>query len=280
VKFQAKKAMPLVEFLVLKIGCSATKVKKKMKHQDILINGEKIEEHNPVVPEGATVEMLVSKTQNAEGLNILHEDRDIIVVEKKAGLLSVQSRMDKDRTVFGLVNKYLIRKSHNKERALVIHRLDQKVSGVLIFAKTKKAEVFLTKNWSDFNKTYHAAVEGCPDPKDGTVESWLYEDKNYKVHAGPEREGAKFAITHYKLEKKFKNYSLLNVTLGTGKKNQIRVQLAEIECPIVGDMKYGATGNPIGRIGLHAHSLEITHPTSGERMTFHSPSPKSFYKLG
>jgi len=278
-RFQSHRQIGLNDLLKEKIGCSATKVKKMIAHSEIYINGELNTKHSPTVPKGAVIEISKTKRLPKEDIAILYEDQDMIAVEKPPGILSIQSTHDQDRTLFGKVNQYLKKKSHNRERAFIVHRLDQKVSGVIVFAKSESAKTFLTDNWPKFEKTYHAAVQGSPNDKTATLESWLFEDKNYKVHSGEKRPDSKLAVTHYKIEKKFRNFSLLSVTLGTGKKNQIRVQLADIGCSIIGDFKYGATSNPIGRIGLHAHTLSLIQPTSKKKLALHSPTPRSFFKL-
>jgi len=279
-KIKTEREISLVDLMKEKMGGSITKIKKKIKQQEVFVNGELITGHNPQIPAQSVVEFRETKRLLSMNIPILFEDSDLIAVEKPTGLLSSQSLKDKDGTVLGKVNQYLSHKTHNKERAFVVHRLDQKVSGVILFAKSYRIEQELSKNWTKFEKTYHAAVEGHPAKDSGTLESWLYEDRNYKVHSSIEqRADSKLAITHYEIEKKFRRHSLLSIKLGTGKKNQIRVHLADLGCPIIGDDKYGSNSNPIGRIGLHAHTLSILHPVSGKALTLHSPSPKSFFNL-
>ncbi|MDA9951396.1 RluA family pseudouridine synthase [Oligoflexaceae bacterium] len=279
-KFKSEKEISLIDLMKIKVGGSVSNIKKKIKHQDIFINGELVVGHNPQVPANSIVEIRGAKRLTNESISILYEDDDLIAVEKPPGILSIQSLKDKDHTLFGKVNKYLIQKSHNSVRAFIVHRLDQKVSGVILFAKSKAVSQALSDNWFKFEKIYHAVVEGCPNPRVSRIESWLHEDRNFKVHSSPDkRPGSKLAITNYQVEKKFRQHSLLSVKLETGKKNQIRVHLAGTGCPIIGDVKYGSSSNPIGRIGLHAHTLKIIQPVTGEWVVIHSPSPASFFNF-
>lgn len=279
-KFQADKDIKLANLLLEGIGCSMTKIKKKISQDDIFIDGVLSTEPNPIVPKGSLVELRKTKRIQGENIEILFEDKDLIAVSKPIGILTNHSLRKNEETLLDKVNKYLKSKPKHMDRAFVVHRLDQVVSGVIIFAKSKKVESILQENWYDFNKTYHAVVEGCPKAKSSTIESWLSEDKNYKVHSGKERPNSKHAITHYNVEKKFRHFSLLSVRLGTGRKNQIRVHLSDIGCPIVGDAKYGATARNLNRIGLHAHTMELTHPSTGKKLVLTAPTPSSFYRLG
>ena len=159
-KFRAEKSILLIELLKAKIGCSMTKLKKKMSQADIFINGVLISEHNPEVSAGSIVELKAKAIIPKDNISILFEDEHIIAVEKPCGLLTNQSKNDKKDTLLFKVSNYLKTKSHGKTRAFIVHRLDQKVSGIVIFAKNKETESYLIKNWYKFEKTYHALVEG------------------------------------------------------------------------------------------------------------------------
>lgn len=278
-KIRTEKSILLTELLKSKIGCSMTKVKKKISQDDIFINGVLVCEHNPEVPAGSLVEIKAKAIIPKDNISILFEDEHIIAVEKPCGLLTNQSKNDKKDTLLFKVSNYLKTKSHGKTRAFIVHRLDQKVSGIVIFAKNKETESYLIKNWYKFEKTYHALVEGCPKEKQGKIESWLYEDRNLKVHSGAQREDSKQAITFYSVDQKFRQFSLIAVKLGTGRKNQIRVHMADLGCPIVGDFKYGASANSIGRIGLHAHTMKLIHPISSKELIIRCPTPQSFVRF-
>jgi len=163
--------------------------------------------------------------------------------------------------------------------AYVVHRLDKEVSGVLLFAKSNDVKEAIKENWIKTEKHYYALSEGIPEKAEDTIKSWLIEDKSQKVHSTNETANAKFAITNYKIIKQLNNCTLLDVSTGTGRKNQIRVHLSDIGCPIVGDRKYGASNEFIRRIRLHAYSLSFPHPANGRTMTILSPMPEGFLTL-
>ena len=215
------------------------------------------------------------------GLDILHEDRDIIVVNKAAGLLTMGTGNDKGRTAHATLTDY-VRKGNPKSphRVFIVHRLDRDTSGVVVFARTEKAKFTLQENWESAEKTYLAMVEGSP-PKDAdTITSYLAENAARKVYSTRNPEEGRLAHTQYRVIKRQKLRSLLEIKLLTGRKNQIRVHLADIGCPIVGDPKYGKAARSSKRLALHALTLTITHPFSGERMTFQAPVPDSFHAVG
>ena len=163
-----------------------------------------------------------------------------------------------------------------------MHRLDRETSGVLLFAKTKSIQQALQENWHQVvtQRLYSALVEGCPSPKEDTIVSWLTEhEKSLRVHSSPTDNGGQKAVTHYKVTKSNETYSLLDVQLETGRKNQIRVHMADIGHPVVGDKKYGKGLSSIKRIGLHARILEFIHPVTRKKVRFESPIPKAFLSL-
>jgi len=165
------------------------------------------------------------------------------------------------------------------QRVFVVHRLDKEVSGVLLFARSREAMDIIKERWKETSKHYFAFVEGKPEKEEGTVESWLIEDKSQKVHSTFEREGAKFSVTRYQVIKYVKGNTLLDVTTLTGRKNQIRVHMSDLGCPIIGDRKYGASGSFRRRVRLHACSLSFPHPVTGEEISVSSPMPKGFLVL-
>lgn len=251
-------------------------VKKIIKNSDIYVNDTLIKNPAITIQEGAVVR-LVRQKRIEENLTILYEDNELIAVDKPVSMLSSGRDGDEDESLHKKVDRYLKKKSHNRCGAVVVHRLDRKVSGVLLFAKSFSIEKMLEERWVEYEKRYHALVERAPLDNHGTIESYLTEDANYKVHTGEKRENSKLAITHYKVVKRSTKAALLDITLGTGRKNQIRAQLAEIGSPITGDVKYSATTNIIGRIGLHAYSFKLTNPVTGKMINIVSPTPKRFF---
>ena len=174
-----------------------------------------------------------------------------------------------------------VKRHHPKNRIYVVHRLDKDTSGIMLFAKNEKMKATLQENWKEIvtERMYTALVEGNVKKQSGTITSWLTESKTFKMYSSSFDNGGKQAITHYKKIRGNKNYSLLEVMLETGRKNQIRVHMEEIGHPIVGDKKYGAHGNPLKRVGLHATTLVFKHPVTGKQMKFTSKVPKKFNKL-
>lgn len=199
---------------------------------------------------------------------------------KAAGALTVAAKWNRDETIHGALNRY-VRKGNPRSRKSVhvVHRLDQATTGVLIFAKTEEAQVFLKNNWKSNIKTYYTIVHGVPPKKSGTIQSYLEEDENYHVHSHQNSDTGKLAITEYEVLKTADKYSLVKINLLTGKKNQIRVHMAEIGHPIVGDSKYGKSSKNSKNLFLHSYSLEFTHPFKGKRLRITAPVPEYFRQL-
>jgi 23S rRNA pseudouridine1911/1915/1917 synthase len=208
---------------------------------------------------------------------VLYEDEQLIAVDKPAGIST--SNIDGSKNVQDILSEFLKELSKGKVRSYVVHRLDKEVSGVVLFAKTKEIMDAVRENWDNTEKHYYALVEGTPEKEEGTVESWLIEDNRQKVHSTTEKPNARFAITNYKLIKKVNEHTLLDIHTLTGRKNQIRVHLSDIGCPIVGDRKYGASAEFIRRVRLHAYSLSFPHPETGRQIVVNSPMPKGFLSV-
>lgn len=228
----------------------------------------------------------VPKKYHPAGFELLFEDQDIIVGNKAPGLLTVAAQWNRDRTVHAALNEY-VRKGSAKSRkeVFVVHRLDQDTSGVLIFAKTEAALNSLKNAWPTFSKTYLAVVHRHPKEKKGTISSYLKEDELYKVHSSSieeaqsravyeEEDPGKLATTDYEVLAESPKFSLLKVNLKTGRKNQIRVHLAELGHPVVGDKKYGPKEVANRDLMLHAWKLEINHPFNKKRLSFVAQPPR------
>ena len=220
------------------------------------------------------------KKYQPKGLTILHEDWDIIVVNKINGLLTVKTEMERENTAHHLLNEY-VRKGNSKSnnRVHVVHRLDRDTSGVLVFAKSEMAKRFLQDEWTNFTKKYYAVVCGTLAKKEGEITSYLVENSAMKMYSVYDPTRGKLARTVYRVVKESANYSLLEIHLLTGRKNQIRVHMADKGCPVAGDKKYGAKVGSAKRLCLHAASLMIKHPFTKEEMTFESPMPTYFNGL-
>lgn len=236
----------------------------------------------------------MSRKHQPRGFEILYEDTDVIVGSKAAGSLAVAALWNKEDTVHRALNAY-VRKGNARSRkcVFVVHRLDQATSGVMIFAKTQEAQIFLKDNWGTTQKIYYAVVHGRLARKSGTISSHLVEDEDYVVRSTTDSAKGKLARTAYTVVKETGNFSLLKIGLLTGRKNQIRVHLADLGHPIVGDDKYGRRDpllpegayRPKGacrrhkRLALHSRSISFTHPFSGKRLTFTAPVPEYFTRL-
>ncbi len=215
-----------------------------------------------------------------KGLEILYEDRDIVVVEKINGLLTVGTEKVKENTAHFLINEY-VRKGNPKSnnRAYIVHRLDKDTSGILVFAKSEDIKDFLQKNWPDTRKQYVAVVSGKMKEKEGLVTSYLIENSVHRMYSVAQSKEGKLSKTAYRVLKESAHFSLLEIDLLTGRKHQIRVHMADKGCPVAGDKKYGIKGQGVKRLCLHAAKLTIVHPHTKESMTFESEIPPYFHNV-
>jgi len=215
-----------------------------------------------------------------KGLPVIYEDKDIIVVEKPSGLLTMGTERDKSRTAHSILNDY-VRKGdpRSRNRVYIVHRLDRDTSGILIFAKSESAKTFLQGNWDSTDKHYLTIVHGSLTPKTGTISSYLAENSAFNVYSTPDQTAGKLSHTEYTVLKETKGFSLLDIHLLTGRKHQIRVQLSEKGHPVVGDRKYGRQNDSYGTLALHAKSISFTHPVNGRRLTFETGIPDFFTRL-
>ena len=222
------------------------------------------------------------RPRHIKGINILHEDPDVIVVEKAAGILSCATRRGGEHTVEDALNDY-VRKGQLRSRKQVylVHRLDRETSGVMMVAKTPEVQEYFRSNWNDLTeKTYLARVHGVPEEREGVFESYLAEDqKTLLMRSVKNPKYGKLARTVYKVLSEDKGTALVEVQLKSGRKNQIRVHSQWIGHPIAGDRKYGAQTNPIGRLALHSHTLTFIHPWTGKTLKFSSRLPRPFTRL-
>ncbi len=220
------------------------------------------------------------KRYQPKGLSILYEDRDILVVDKVNGLLTVSNEKVRENTAYYLLNTY-VRKGNQKSRnrVFIVHRLDRDTSGIIVFAKNENAKRYLQEKWQGFEKKYYAVVHGTLPVKEGVLTSYLAENRAHKMYSVDDPQKGKLAKTEYKVLRGSKKYSLLEIDLLTGRKNQIRVHFAEKGCPVAGDKKYGEKIKGIKRLTLHAASITILHPYTKEKMTFKTKVPAYFESL-
>jgi tRNA pseudouridine32 synthase/23S rRNA pseudouridine746 synthase/23S rRNA pseudouridine1911/1915/1917 synthase len=220
------------------------------------------------------------KKYQPRGLSILYEDRDILVVDKVSGLLTVGTDTVKEHTAYYLLTEY-VRKGNqkSKNRIFIVHRLDKDTSGLLVFAKTEEAKRYLQDEWQGFKKQYCAVVHGTLSAKEGVITSYLAENSIHRMYSVHDSDKGKLSLTGYKVLRAAKGYSLLEIDLLTGRKNQIRVHFSEKGCPVAGDKVYGTKGKGIKRLMLHAASITILHPHSKREMTFTAKVPACFMSL-
>ena len=210
-------------------------------------------------------------------IKILYEDKSIIVVSKPSHLLTISTDNEKEKTMFHKVIEYEKKKNKNN-KVFIVHRLDKDTSGILVFAKNERIKRQLQDNWQNTKRYYQAVVEGNVEKQEDTIKSYLKENKALITYSTNKSDG-KLAITKYKVIKTNKKYSLLDIEILTGRKNQIRVHMNDINHPIIGDKKYNSKTNPIKRLGLHANKLVLQHPITKQIMAFEDKTPKEMLNL-
>ncbi|HEY0139645.1 MAG TPA: RluA family pseudouridine synthase [Thermoanaerobaculia bacterium] len=261
---------------------SKTTLRQLLQTGRVRVNGgiEKNAKLELVAGDEVEVTQKSSQTLLPNELSILYEDGDVIVVYKANGLLTVATERERETTAQAYLNQY-VGARRGQERIQVVHRLDRETSGVLLFAKNAHARERLKEQFAEhtIDRLYVALIEGRIDPPRGTIESWLRERRDLKMVSGPPHPEAKLAITHYETVKTNAKYSMLEVRLETGRKNQIRAHLSEAGHPVLGDRMYGSEVNPIARLALHAKRLGFEHPVTGKKMLFESAVPTSFSRL-
>ena len=256
-----------------------------LKFQSVTVNGRPVSQFNHPLVKGDVVAIrtdrfAVPKTKLGAGMRVFFEDAHIIVIDKPSGLLSIASEAEPEKTAYFQLTEYLrLGNPRARERVWIVHRLDRETSGLMVFAKTPEAKEILQKGWDQAEKRYEAVVEGKPPAEKGTFESDLNETNPFKVFSCPPSEHTRHAVTHYRVLAKSTWRSLVELTLETGRRHQIRVHLKDAGCPVVGDEKYGAKSDPAKRLGLHACMLKFPHPVTREELGFESPLPKELARL-
>jgi 23S rRNA pseudouridine1911/1915/1917 synthase len=280
-KTTVSKSSALMEFLSEQYPDSPrTRIKKLLKEGTIRVNDKPVTLYSYLLKPGDIVEVNKQAGNAARAglpFPVLYEDQFVIVIDKPPG--KPTSSTDGSLSIQEIISEFLKRQSKGKFRAHVVHRLDKEVSGVLLFAKTNEAMEIIKENWQATEKHYYALVEGIPEKEEDTIRSWLIEDGSQKVHSTKNTANAKLSVTNYKVIRLIKDHALLDVKTDTGRKNQIRVHLADIGCPIIGDRKYGASDEFKRRVRLHAYSLAFPHPADGRIITVKSPMPEGFLSL-
>ena len=260
-----------------------TTVKDYLKHRQVMVGSNVTTRFDLPLNPGDEVKINTTRefqTFSPPRLRLVYEDDDIIVVDKGYGLLSMGTDKVKDGTAYSILREYVKRKDP-RNKIFIVHRLDRDTTGLMMFAKTQKAKETMQHNWNNMvlERRYVAVVEGTLDPEKGEIRSYLAENAAHEVYSTNNPEEGQLAVTYYTTLRTRAPYSLVELSLATGRKNQIRVHMKDAGHPIVGDRRYGAKSSPIHRLCLHAATLRFVHPVTRRDMNFTSPLPAGFNRL-
>lgn len=278
--FTVKDPLALLPFIAHALeGISHTRAKAILSGGGVKVDRKVTRQHDLMLRPGQRVDISKRKPRGelkSKFVKIVYEDAHLVVIEKAVGILSMATSHH-SFCVKRVLDDYFHR-THQRCTAHVVHRLDRDTSGLLVYAKTLEAEQILEHNWREIvtDRRYMALVSGVPPEEGGTVESWLKDNKAYITYSSPVDNGGKYAITHYHVLRTDGAHSLVELKLETGRKNQIRVHMQDLGCPVCGDIKYGNGDDPIHRLALHAFRLDFYHPITGEPLHFETPVPRSF----
>lgn len=275
-----EREMPLLEFLFEAMpDKSRTTVKSYLTKRRVSVNDLTTTQFNFPLRAGDRVTIgsgRTAPTPKSQQLQIVYEDSDIVVINKRNGLLSIGTDKEQKRTAYYILSDY-VKQQHPDNKIFVVHRLDRETSGLMMFAKSQKVQEQMQRGWHRLvlDRRYVAVIEGALPGGEGEINAPLTQDRNHKMWVTRTGEGEE-AITFYTTLRRGENYSLVDLRLVTGKKNQIRAHLEWKGTPIAGDKKYSAKTNPAGRVCLHAYRLSIVHPTTGKQLDFDTRIPKLF----
>ena len=281
--FKATAPVRLIAFIMEKMhGMSRNRAKALISNRVVLVNNVITTHPLAELKPGDVVQLDRSKHKKSfhcKELDIVFEDPYLFIIDKHPGLLSM-SNNSRQQTVQTVLNRYL-EKGGGRNTSHLVHRLDRDTSGLMVYAKDVQTQQSLINSWQQLvtDRRYLALVKGEFEQTRGRVQSWLTEDKKFITHSSPVDNGGKYAVTHYNVLASSNGYSLVECELETGRKNQIRVHMADLGHPVVGDRKYGSDEDPMRRLGLHAYMLCFTHPVTGKHMRFETPVPFCFEKL-
>ena len=281
--FKATEPVQLIAFIMEKMhGMSRNRAKALISNRVVLVNNTITTHPLAELKPGDVVQLDRSKHKKSfhcKELDIVFEDPYLFVIDKHPGLLSM-SNNSRQQTVQIVLNRYL-EKGGGRNTSHLVHRLDRDTSGLMVYAKDVQTQQSLINSWQQLvsDRRYLALVKGEFEQPRGRVQSWLTEDKKFITHSSPVDNGGKYAVTHYNVLASSNGYSLVECELETGRKNQIRVHMAQLGHPVVGDRKYGSDEDPMRRLGLHAYMLCFTHPVTGKHLRFETPVPFCFEKL-
>ena len=283
-QFRVASRCELLPYLIsLPLGLSRKQAKDLLRFRAVTVQRKAWVRHDTELGPNDVVTIVLRKRVRNDALaryalKIIHLDDAVVVVDKPTGLLSMGSEREKERTAHRLLNEYLKTLTRSRlQQAFIVHRLDRETSGLMVFARNQFTQSILQQNWKSVTKRYLAVIEGAPANGQGTLKDHLVESNSFMVHRVD--KGGELAITHYRVLHRHGDKSLIELTLETGRKNQVRVQLAALGHPIIGDRKYGASTDPARRLALHSCELKFRHPISGASMEFHSGLPAQLKHL-
>jgi RluA family pseudouridine synthase len=247
----------------------------------ISVNGDPCKVASRQVREGDRIEIGARRTpvKLPGGVEILYEDDAILAIQKPPGLLTVATACEREKTVYAHLHQY-VKERNRGQKLFIVHRLDKFASGILVFAKSEKVKSMLQGVFSrhEIRRKYWAIVEGRVEKDRGTIRSRLAEDSSLRMRSTADQNEGKAAVTHFRVLRRFPDITALEVTLETGRKNQIRVHCSEMGHPVAGDRAYGSKRNPLGRLGLHAFLLGFKHPVQGTPLLFVTEPPREFVR--
>ena len=279
-KLIVEKEGELLDYLYNNIDMPKKRIKQYLTHGSIFVNNNRTTKYNyKLVPGMSIVIDTDNKNKKELPFNILFEDDHIIVVNKPSGLLTIATAKEKDKTLYHIVREYLVSKNRNA-RVFIVHRLDKDTSGIVVLAKDEKTKNKLQENWNEYVslREYIAVVYGKMPKEEDKIVQYLKETKTNLVYVSRNEDG-KEAITNYKVLKESDDYSELSINIETGRKNQIRVALASLKHPIVGDKKYGDPKDKESRLYLHANRLKMYSPELKKDILFETPIPNEFKRI-
>jgi 23S rRNA pseudouridine1911/1915/1917 synthase len=279
-----KENTELMAFLLDRLtNKSRDNIKSYLRSRQVIVDGRIVTQFNHPLTPGQQVEITgerIPKEKQYRGISIVFEDQHLVVIDKHAGMLSMATDREMEKTAYGMLSTH-VKKSNPSNRIFIVHRLDRETSGLMVFAKSEKVQHTLQEAWQTdvTERTYIAVIEGELKEQTGVAISYLKESKALMVYSSSDPAKGEKAITHYRTIRKNQGYSLLEINPETGRKNQIRVHMKDLGHSIVGDKKYGSLVNPVGRMCLHARVLAFIHPVTREKLRFETGIPQKFLRL-
>lgn len=282
--YKVEEPVTLLDFLIAAMPMrKRTNIKELLSHNQIAVNGTPVKQFDTQLTPGDEVKANLTREFRVfhhRRLQIVYEDDDIIVINKGYGLLSMGNDKVKEGTAYSILREY-VKWNDPRNKIFIVHRLDRDTTGLMMFAKTEEAKNIMQHNWNNMvlNRKYLAVVDGKFPEEEGIYKSYLAENSAHEVYSTDDPEKGQLAVTRYKRLQVHNGYSLMEVELDTGRKNQIRVHMKEMGYPISGDKRYGGNPSPIHRLALHAQTLRFVHPITRKEMNFATPVPSSFIRL-